>query len=96
MDGEPIAASGLRLTPRDLVRIGTMILGGGQWNGRQVIPADWLAVSFTPAISMLDGQQYGYQWYLCTIPISDGAGGVRQEKTINRLRKNPLPEPVSI
>ena len=45
---------------------------------------------------MLDGQQYGYQWYLCTIPISDGAGGVRQEKTINRLRKNPLPEPVSI
>ena len=36
MDGEPIAASGLRLTPRDPVRIGTMILGGGQWNGRQV------------------------------------------------------------
>ena len=85
MDGEPIAASGLRLTPRDLVRIGTMILGGGQWNGRQVIPADWLAVSFTPAISMLDGQQYGYQWYLCTIPISDGAGGVRQEKTIKAV-----------
>ena len=31
-DGEPIAASRLRLTPRDLVRIGQMILSRGQWN----------------------------------------------------------------
>src|SRR5262249_60563992 len=47
-DGEPIAASGLRLTPRGLARIGVMLLGKGQWNGRQVIPADLLAPSFTP------------------------------------------------
>ncbi len=79
MDGEPIAASGLRLTPRDLVRIGTMILGGGQWNGTQVTPPEWLAVSFTPAISMPDGRQYGYQWYLGTVPMDDGAGGVRRK-----------------
>ena len=85
IDGEPIAASGLRLKPRDLARIGTMILGGGQWNGRQVIPAEWLEVSFAPAISMPDGQQYGYQWYLSTIPMDDGAGGVRREKTINAI-----------
>jgi CubicO group peptidase (beta-lactamase class C family) len=85
IDGEPIAASGLRLTPRDLVRIGTAILHGGQWNRRQVIPAEWLAVSFTPAISMRDGQQYGYQWYLSTTPMNDGAGGVHQEKTIKAV-----------
>ncbi len=65
-DGEPIAASGLRLTPRDLARIGIVILGGGQWGGRQVIPAEWLAASFIPAVSMPDGRQYGYQWYLST------------------------------
>jgi CubicO group peptidase (beta-lactamase class C family) len=39
VDGEPIAASGLRMTLRDLARIGVTILNGGQWNGRQVIPA---------------------------------------------------------
>ena len=65
--------------------IGTMILGGGQWNGRPVTPAEWLVASFAPAISMPDGQQYGYQWYLSTIPINDGAGGVRREKTINAV-----------
>ena len=62
-----------------------MILGGGQWNGRQVIPAEWLEVSFAPAVSMPDGQQYGYQWYLSTVPMDDGAGGVRREKTINAI-----------
>jgi CubicO group peptidase (beta-lactamase class C family) len=84
-DGEPIAASGLRLTPRDLARIGVMILGGGQWNGRQVIPADWLAASFTPAISMPDGRQYGYQWYLGAVPRNDGNGGVRPERIISAI-----------
>jgi CubicO group peptidase (beta-lactamase class C family) len=85
LDGEPIAASGLRMTPRDLARIGTMILGGGLWNGRQVIPAEWLAACFTPAISMPDGRQYGYQWYLGTVPMDDGAGGVCRERTINAV-----------
>ena len=84
-DGEPIAASGLRLTPRDLARIGVMILGGGQWNGRQVTPADWLAASFTPAISMPDGRQYGYQWYLGAVPMNDGNGGVRLERIISAI-----------
>ena len=85
LDGEPIAASGLRMTPRDLLRIGTMILGGGLWNGRQVIPAEWLAAAFTPAVPMPDGRQYGYQWYLGTIPMDDGAGGVCRERTINAV-----------
>ena len=85
MDGEPIAASGLRLTPRHLARIGVMILSGGQWNGKQVIPAEWLTASFTPAISMPDGRQYGYQWYLGTVPMNDGAGGVRLEKIISAV-----------
>lgn len=85
IDGEPIAASGLRMTPRDLARIGTMVLAGGQWNGRQVVPPEWLVVSFTSAVSMPDGQQYGYQWYLSTAPMDDGARGVRHEKTINAV-----------
>ena len=36
-DGEPIAASGLRMAPRDLARIGTMMLRGGMSEGRQVV-----------------------------------------------------------
>jgi CubicO group peptidase (beta-lactamase class C family) len=85
VDGEPIAASGLRLTLRDLARIGVMILHGGEWNGRQVVPAPWLAASFAPAVSLPDGRHYGYQWYLSAVPMDDGAGGVRRERTIGAI-----------
>lgn len=84
-DGEAIAASGLRMVPRDLARIGVMLLGGGLWNGRQVIPAEWLKASFTPAVSMPDGRHYGFQWYLGVVPRNDGAGKVRWEEAISAV-----------
>ncbi|WP_123693967.1 serine hydrolase domain-containing protein [Allostella humosa] len=63
-DGTPSAASGLRMVPRDLARIGRMILAKGQAGGRQVVPADWLAASFQPRARLEDGRGYGYHWYL--------------------------------
>ena len=82
--GEPIAASGLRITPRDLARIGVMLLANGQWKGRQVVPADWLAAAFAPAVRMPDGRRYGYHWYLGATPLADG-GGVRWEETVSAI-----------
>ena len=43
--GMPAAASGLRLRPRDLAKFGSLYLHGGKWNGKQVIPADWVDTS---------------------------------------------------
>ncbi len=63
-DGEPIAASGLRMTPRDLARIGQLVLDGGMAGGRQVVPSEWLAECFAPRVSVNELQRYGYQWYL--------------------------------
>lgn len=60
-NGEESAASGLRMTPRDLAKIGRLILNNGRWNDAQVVPADWLAASFTEGIS---GSRYGYHWPL--------------------------------
>jgi CubicO group peptidase (beta-lactamase class C family) len=40
--GAPLAFAGLRLKPRDMGRIGLLVLGHGVWNGRQVVPADWI------------------------------------------------------
>lgn len=84
-DGEAIAASGLRMTPRDLARIGVMALGGGRWNGHQVVPADWLAVSFAPAVSMPDGRRYGCHWYMGAIPMDNGSGGVSWQETVSAI-----------
>lgn len=41
-DGEPSAASGLRLTARDLALIRELVLGQGRYRGEQIVPAQWL------------------------------------------------------
>ncbi len=63
-DGVPSVASGLRLNIHDLGRIGRLILDNGVWQDRQVVPADWLDVSFTPHAVLPDGLRYGFFWWL--------------------------------
>ncbi|MFL9869493.1 serine hydrolase [Paraburkholderia fungorum] len=76
-DGEASAASGLRLTPRELARIGQMILADGRWNGKTVVPAEWLRESFQPA-ALVDigwqGLHYGYLWYVGEAELNGKAG----------------------
>jgi CubicO group peptidase (beta-lactamase class C family) len=68
----PSAASGLRLRPRDLAKFGSLYLHGGQWNGKQVVPADWIDLStrrhvhLSPPPSFEGELGYGYfWWYSC-------------------------------
>jgi len=63
-DDELIAASGIRMTPRDLARIGQLMLNGGVWEGRRVVPADWIARCTTAVVRVDEMREYGYQWYL--------------------------------
>jgi CubicO group peptidase (beta-lactamase class C family) len=77
-DGEPIAASGLRMTPRDLARLGQLVLDNGKADGRQVVPTQWLAECFVPRVSVNELQRYGYQWYLGDMEFLAG-GTVRLE-----------------
>lgn len=53
-------ACGLRLRPRDLARIGRLVLDGGRWNGRQVVPQAWVRSALAPCVA---GGEYGYQWW---------------------------------
>ncbi len=63
-DGVPLVASGLRLNIHDLAKIGRLILDNGVWQGNQVVPADWLTVSFTPHANLHSGLRYGLFWWL--------------------------------
>lgn len=62
-NGEPAPASGLRMTPRDLARIGQLILARGDWEGRRIVPAAWLDASFAPHVGCDEQRRYGYFWY---------------------------------
>jgi CubicO group peptidase (beta-lactamase class C family) len=63
-NGEPAAASGLRLRPRDLARIGQLVLNQGSWEDRQIVPRSWLEASFETPVPAEDELEYGYQWWL--------------------------------
>ena len=62
-DGEYAAASGLRLRPRDLAKIGQLVLNDGRWDDARIVPADWLEQSFRTR-ARLERINYGYQWWL--------------------------------
>ncbi|WP_210200727.1 serine hydrolase domain-containing protein [Cohaesibacter gelatinilyticus] len=63
-DKEPSAASGLRLRAKDLAKIGLMINQGGKWQGKQIVPLDWIKTSLEPRTVTSSGLKYGYFWYL--------------------------------
>lgn len=67
MDGVASPASGLRLAPRDLARIGELVLSQGVSDGHQIVPAGWIQVMLQPRLRTDWGAEYGYQWYLDTI-----------------------------
>ncbi len=68
-DGMPSAASGLRLTARDLARIGSLMLHEGRWQGKQIVPAEWVRLSsrrLREDLGKWGGNGiygYGFQWW---------------------------------
>lgn len=63
-NGDPIAASGLRLRPRDIARIGRLVLDRGAWQGKRIVSAGWIEQSTAPQIAAEDQVDYGFQWWL--------------------------------
>lgn len=54
---------GLWIDSEDLARFGLLILNHGSWNGKQLVPAQWLKDAVTPSEH---GPDYGYLWWLNT------------------------------
>ena len=66
-DGEGVAFAlgGLNFTTRDYARFGMMIEQDGLWQGRQIVPADWIAESTEASARTEPGKiGYGYQWWI--------------------------------
>jgi len=73
-DGEPIAASGLRMAPRDLARIGMMMLRGGISGGGGIVPSPWVERCTTPLVSVDEVRRFGYQWFAADIAFGKPLG----------------------
>jgi CubicO group peptidase (beta-lactamase class C family) len=67
--GNSFGAAFLKITPRDMLKLGQLYLNGGRWNGKQVLPAAWVRAATTAQVQTpggLGGESYGYQWWVTT------------------------------
>ena len=69
-DGIPIAASGLRMRSRDLVKFGLLYLNNGNYNGVQIIPQSLAIDAQSLQFQIEPGVGYGYQIWIPTDVIN--------------------------
>jgi CubicO group peptidase (beta-lactamase class C family) len=74
-DGVASAASGLRLTAPSLLKIGSLLLAKGRYNGNRIVSEKWIDASFAPKTTSFDGLGYGRLWFIGTAltPAFQGA-----------------------
>jgi CubicO group peptidase (beta-lactamase class C family) len=83
-EGYNIGASGLHLRTEDIAKFGQLLLQRGEWNGRRLLPAEW--VDQATARQTSNGsdsdsdweQGYGYQFWRCTPGFFRGDGAFGQ------------------
>jgi CubicO group peptidase (beta-lactamase class C family) len=68
-NGYPNLAGSLWLRPRDMAKIGALVLNEGRWQEKQLISSEWIRSSCTPQADTRDEKEgYGYLWWMMNLP----------------------------
>ena len=96
--GKELAFGTLNATLRDYARIGRLYVNLGNWNGKQLVPRQWVIDSTTPdAPHLMPGKHglsdyemgYGYQWWIPAHPKDDFlAIGIRGQSIYVKPKAN--------
>ena len=63
--GISLGANGLKMTASDMLRLGSLYLQQGLWNGEQLVPAQWVLESTKPRfLTYSEIGHYGYHWWV--------------------------------
>ncbi|MGY3040947.1 CubicO group peptidase (beta-lactamase class C family) [Rhodanobacter sp. TND4EL1] len=63
-DDDAYLAGGIRLRPRDMLKLGQLYLDGGVWHGQRLIDAAWIKASVARRTTFGPNHDYGYAWHL--------------------------------
>ncbi|MEP2935843.1 MAG: serine hydrolase [Gilvibacter sp.] len=61
------AAKRLYMTPRDMAKIGQLVLEEGRWNKQQIVSKSWIEIA-TKQHTQIDGSGYGFLWWMTQFP----------------------------
>jgi len=84
VSGLPKSAAGSGVRSRDMLKWGMLVLGGGKWQGEQLIPAVFVAKATSLLYTNPQGTSYGFFWWHHTMKVGQkefecksarGAGG---------------------
>jgi len=72
---------GLYLRPRDMAKIGFLVLNGGRWQGKQIVSEAWLKESTKNRVDpgaipeAAHATGYGYQWWIGSLRVGERVVG---------------------
>ncbi len=75
-EGHPHTGGGLSLRPQDMAKLGQLYLQEGKWEGKQVVPANWVEDSTEKHVDLPNSGRvigYGYWWWIMQ-PDPEGPG----------------------
>jgi CubicO group peptidase (beta-lactamase class C family) len=61
--GETMTGGGLRLRSRDLAKIAAMMVDGGRWRGKQIVPKTWIDSALSVHRKAYPDANYGYLFW---------------------------------
>jgi len=67
---QPYGGGSTNLIPRDLMKLGQLMLNGGTWQGRRILGEDFVRRASGPLYD-LNGIRYGYLWWGIDWPYKD-------------------------
>ncbi len=67
-------AAGLNITPRDMIKIGQLILNRGEYNSQRIVSPDWIDQTIARQISTNNSQPYGPDYGFCFWIGKNGKG----------------------
>lgn len=96
--GNPHGMSGLQIHPADLAKIGRLMLDGGTWEGKRILPESFVAEAVRDdlhpradarieSVSELWGMHYGLLWW-----VNDAADHAITDRLLDEWRKLKAPE----